>query len=355
MQPPPELNILILGETGVGKSTWLNGIANFLMHPTLDAALTDPQALIPTRFTMTDRSLQQRVVSMGESDNEHNNVTGQSVTQLPKTYVLKKGDTIVCLIDTPGIGDTRGVDQDKKNFESIMTHLSNLEKVHGICILLKPNDSRLNVMFRFCIKELLTHLHRDACHNMVFVFTHTRSTFYRPGDTFPVLKKLLQAEGGLNIPLNLDTVYCMDSEVVRFMAAAKSGVEHAATEMRSFGESYQKSVEETNRLLHHITTRTPHVLQNTLSLNDVRRMILTFTEPLAHVTLNAQTNLKLAQEKVKKIEETQLSKQQLQRELYVPVVDLQAVALGYPRTVCTSTSCISPRNRPESGLQYMVS
>lgn len=46
-----DVNILILGETGVGKSTWINGIANYAKHHSLEDAMNDPEftVLIPSR------------------------------------------------------------------------------------------------------------------------------------------------------------------------------------------------------------------------------------------------------------------------------------------------------------------
>ena len=106
------------------------------------------------------------------------------------TYFLI-GDRRLRLIDAPGIGDTRGVGEDEKNFDHILQFISQYEHLNGICILLKPNEQRMNILFRFCIKELLTHLHVSAKDNIIFVFTNARSTFYLPGATAPLLKHLL--------------------------------------------------------------------------------------------------------------------------------------------------------------------
>lgn len=51
MHEKEDINILILGEIGVGKSTWINGIANYAKYNSLADALDDPEFtfLIPFR------------------------------------------------------------------------------------------------------------------------------------------------------------------------------------------------------------------------------------------------------------------------------------------------------------------
>ena len=188
-----QINILLLGEIGVGKSTWINALANYLMFATLEEAEENEMvSLIPTSFTMIDENYERKEVKIGH-DKDECFTEGESATQHPKTYSFKTNDEskYLRLIDTPGIGDTRGAEQDKINFQNTLRHIAELDVLHGICILLKPNNSRLTVMFNYCIKELMAKLHVDACRNIVFCFTNCRGTFYKPGDTYAPLKKIM--------------------------------------------------------------------------------------------------------------------------------------------------------------------
>ena len=45
LEPNEEYNILLLGGTGVGKSTFLNAFVNYLAFDSLDDALSDPRPL----------------------------------------------------------------------------------------------------------------------------------------------------------------------------------------------------------------------------------------------------------------------------------------------------------------------
>lgn len=98
-----------------------------------------------------DSQIKQIEVKVGKSDDERDGSTGQSATQKTQVYPVHTGTSTVRLIDTPGILYTAGIGQDEKNMADIIPTLRSYEELHGILILLKSNNSRLNIMFHFCV------------------------------------------------------------------------------------------------------------------------------------------------------------------------------------------------------------
>ena len=115
-------------------------------------------------------------IKFGQDSNEIGNI-GDSQTQLPQEYLIETETADCCLIDTPGIGDSRGIHKDKENFANILAFLANYKKINAVVVLVKPNISKLTVAFKLCVLELLTHLHRSLTDNIIFAFTNSRGTF----------------------------------------------------------------------------------------------------------------------------------------------------------------------------------
>lgn len=253
------------------------------------------------------------------------------------------------IIDTPGIGDTRGIEQDNENFENILHFISRFDKLHAICILLKPNNSRLTVMFTFCIKHLLSRLEKSAANNIIFIFTNTRSTFYRPGNTKPALEKLLsdiKSSTEISIPLNHTNTFCMDNEAYRFLVSVKKGIIFTEEEKKDFKGSWNRSVNECLRLIKYIVGDDkekgliPHNVQNTLSVNEARRVIILLSKPLADITQSVQDNIQIMEKHRKNIRDSRDNHKSLENQLYIPVVDLNMIELPYPVTVCSAQKCL---------------
>lgn len=352
------INILLLGETGVGKSTFINAFINYISFDTLDEALQSDRLhwVIPCAFStqVMDRTrpggkITEHRIVIGSRDDESDGSRGNSATQQTSVYPINIGAKTIRLIDTPGVGDTRGPNADKKNMADILATINSYEELHGVIILLKSNNARLTVTFRFCIQELLTHLHRDALHNIAFGFTNTRISNYTPGDTFGPLKALLEQHQDIQLPLNGDTTYCFDSESFRYLAARWNGIEMENED--SFRRSWVHSSDEAQRLLEYFRSRRPHLINNTISLNGTRQLILGLTKPMADISQLIQRNIIQSQAQEKAIADRRLAGDDLRKRLRFPKTYYNVHQLSRPRTVCTDRDCIEVQ---DNGGQHVT-
>jgi hypothetical protein len=281
-----------------------------------------------------------RDVVIGSDVDEHDGSKGQSATQQATVYTFHYQGSLIRLIDTPGIGDTRGIDQDRKNMANILSVLRNYAELHGVLILLKPNNARLGVMFRFCVKELLTHLHRSAAENMVFGFTNTRGSNYTPGDTFKPLENLLSEDNDVIRGLFRSNVYCFDSESFRYLAARKENIDMGNIE--DYRRSWDQSAAETRRMLEHFQSLQPHHTQRTLSLNETRHLILQLTAPMQQISVAIKDTIAKNEQQVQELNDTQLTGAALKANLHIQKTTVKGKQLTKPKTVCAHDSCVKP-------------
>ena len=243
----------------------------------------EPIVLLPVSFLITvGDQFDETTVNFGDVDaNENHEHQGQSVTQQCKSYVFDlNARTRLRLIDTPGMGDTRGIDQDDKNIDHVLTYINNLSHLNAICLLLKPNTSRLNVFFRSCINQLLTYLTPIGYNNIIFCFTNARSTFFAPGNTGPLLRKMLKDEHHDGISFQKENTFCFDSESFRYLAARKCGVTFDEFQTQECIQSWTVSVVESVRLLKFIQTRGSYFLHEWQSPKKCALEIAMLARPL---------------------------------------------------------------------------
>ncbi|GAB1309980.1 hypothetical protein MFIFM68171_00190 [Madurella fahalii] len=267
-----EINVLILGETGVGKSTWIDAFVNYLTYDTFEEAMEsgNPEYVVPFSFSyqLMDESghFKQYDIEVGSSPHEKNG----------------------------------------------------------------PDNCRLGIMFRFCITELMSHLHRDAVNNICFGFTNTRGSNYSPGDTYNPLRKLLEEYKDASISLSHHNTYCFDSESFRFLAAL-SETKMQLPGVTDFKESWDRSVKESKRLLEHWGTLQGHKVKSTLSLNKARNLILAIEEPLAQVERAAEMTIEENKKHVEDLRQSQKTREELQSKLYIETITVENFMLPKPR------------------------
>ncbi|KAE9547313.1 hypothetical protein FO519_009475, partial [Halicephalobus sp. NKZ332] len=333
-------NILVLGQSGVGKSTWINSIANYFTFENFENALGHPpKYIISTSFKMIDDDGNRHVIKMGETNkNENTEYLATSCTLKPQVYSFRHPDCNLNIIDVPGIGDTRGVDVDNTNIKAILDTVSLFSELHAICVLIKSTDTVLNTEFRYCLNELLMHLHKYAIPNVVFIFTNSIASNFRPGNGYTVLEEYLNKlrdDMDVDIPLSKDIIYCIDNEAFRFQGAYYQVESFRNMNPVPYKAAWDASQKATKLLFNRMRNIIPHNVKHTLSVNQARAIIISLIQPLVAITSLIQANAADYQKNFDDVVH------RLQSNLTVNEYDLKLEELERPRTVCTAKQCIS--------------
>ena len=86
--PQQTLNVLLIGESGVGKSMWINAFANYCLFASLeDAVKAGGYFPIPFNFTATDPQTKEPIIISSDGillASTEITKAGESVTKNPK-------------------------------------------------------------------------------------------------------------------------------------------------------------------------------------------------------------------------------------------------------------------------------
>ncbi|CAL8381834.1 unnamed protein product [Boreogadus saida] len=148
--------IMVLGETGVGKSTLANTMINYILGVTWDDTF---------RFKLVDEGTAK----------------SQTLSQTSEVTVYKLNhregfqiDYSLTIVDTPGFGDTGGIEKDRMIIDQLQRLFSaqnGVSEIDAICLVAQANQVRLTPTQKYIFDSLLSKFGKDVAENIQILVT----------------------------------------------------------------------------------------------------------------------------------------------------------------------------------------
>jgi hypothetical protein len=98
-----------------------------------------------------------------------------SKTSDANKYKIRIGHANFTIIDTPGFGDTRGMDVDKKNFELIKKRVLKAGGINCICVVQSGKVARMDDALKYSYNSLTSILPKAIEKQIIFVYSHCKT------------------------------------------------------------------------------------------------------------------------------------------------------------------------------------
>ncbi|XP_029971073.1 uncharacterized protein LOC115405597 [Salarias fasciatus] len=161
--------IMVLGATGAGKSTLINGMINYILGVQFQDSY---------RFKLVDED-----ASKSQAHSQTSEVTVYKLNH-EKDFTVPFSLTIV---DTPGFGDTRGIDRDREIVEQLRNLFSSdfgVTEIDAICFVAQASLARLTASQKYVFDSVLSIFGKDVAENIRILVT------FADGQRPPVLEAI---------------------------------------------------------------------------------------------------------------------------------------------------------------------
>ncbi|XP_073692863.1 uncharacterized protein [Garra rufa] len=150
----PNKVILLVGETGTGKTTLINAMVNHLMGVKFEDEIW---------YEITEEATRD------QSESQTSEITMYEVFPMRSPISLT-------IIDTPGYGDTRGLEKDLEVAENLATLFQSKDgvcEIDAVCFVTQASKNRLSDRQHYIISSVLSLFGKDIVNNIVFLITHS--------------------------------------------------------------------------------------------------------------------------------------------------------------------------------------
>ena len=170
--------LMVVGATGAGKTTLINGITNYIFNVQWEDDF---------RFKLITDENPER----DQSQSQTSWITAYTFYPIEGSCI----DYILTIIDTPGFGDCEGVERDKRITSQIQEFLfipspHDINEIHGIGFVTQSSLARLTPTQKYIFDSILAIFGRDIAENIFLMCT------FADGELPPVLNAVKAA----NVP-----------------------------------------------------------------------------------------------------------------------------------------------------------
>ena len=276
--------MILIGESGSGKTDLLNLIKNYERLHDKDFQVSEIHYFV-----------KPRVGGPMTSD-----------TTSCSTHRVDIGAFMIDIIDTPGLADTRGKEQNKKNIDNIIAALKEANYVNCVCLVINGTQSRKNSIMATVLNEVKRTLSPDILDNFIVVLTKFTDIYDL---CFHV--SILQDFG---ISTNSESTFMINNAYSRWCNAHKYKQSRHSTVVKS---EFSAAFKTLNKMMFTIKYFPPI---KTCEFGNFEEIVQDVDDCFVAIRLNLEygMDLKKVREEIKEIMEHQIGK--VEKQLSLPSV-----------------------------------
>ncbi|KAM4552246.1 uncharacterized protein PAE49_015730 [Odontesthes bonariensis] len=169
----PNRTIMVLGATGAGKSTLINGMINHILGVEWDDSY---------RFVLVNEDQ-----SKSQAHSQTSEVTVYKINHQEGFRI----DYSLTIVDTPGFGDTRGIERDREITEQLRNLFSAqtcVTEIDAVCFVAQASSARLTPTQKYVFDSVLSIFGKDVAENIRILVT------FADGQPPPVLQAIRESD-----------------------------------------------------------------------------------------------------------------------------------------------------------------
>lgn len=291
-----ERTVLLMGETGSGKSTFINYLTNYFGNGTLNSL----KVMIPNRFYIEPTEKDHA----GHNEADPTNPT-VSQTQECSSYSFRGDRERYRFIDTPGFSDTsNSVNHSTDNDVStkILSAVTQARSLQAIAVIINGSHSRLTDSIRNALKQIAGNYPTTLSKNMLVVFTNCTAATKNFDES--------------SLPFEPRQVFVMNNSAFSFERSQFDVMDESEKKMQTLNWQYaMKQIREFVACIDKLNGKSTKVFRKMRE----NRINLTYQVQLAIKEIKRQAVLSEEREKLQKqkleIENTLRSKEEQVRSL----------------------------------------